>query len=303
MDVLNRLREDAMASGTVALLVVHKGRTIVDLGESDGEQLRPPYSITKMFVGMAIGQLVGDGRLALSTPVSHSFPEWAAGLKGSVTVEHLMRHTSGIAEDYEELATAPNLLEYVRALPVRWPPGTRFNYSNAAVQLLSGVIEQTTGQSLESFVRARTLEPLSIRDSRWYTDVVGHTCGYGGLMLSAHDLARVGQMLLQDGVWAGARVLPAGWVASMAARDSVTDAAMGAWSYGLLTILFDDVDASRRGGNEGGSFGHSGTGHQYLFVAPRSALVVVRFRRGQDDDSSEFTSDMVRLANVFDEVR
>jgi CubicO group peptidase (beta-lactamase class C family) len=295
-DALARLLDDAASDDTVALVAVHKSKTIVDLQRSGSEgRLFPLYSITKMFTGFAIGLLLAEGRLTLDAPLSRFFSEWGEGEKSRVTVEHILRHTSGLPhiESAEQLDRAPDTIAYARSLPLDAQPGTRFAYSNEGVALLSAIVRSAAGEPLDDFVRERVLTPMGIDRFQWWRDDAGTPGAFGGLTLSAHALARVGEMLLHDGAWRDVRVLPEGWVAHMTSRAVK-------WSgvkYGLLTMVLPDP--AYQDSHSAIAFGHAGTGNQCFFVAPRSELVIVRFRASRGDDTVPFTRDVVRVADAF----
>jgi CubicO group peptidase (beta-lactamase class C family) len=293
---LRRLCNSAQSASSAALIVIHKSQTLVDWRQPNGRgRLLPLSSITKVFDGMAVGVLVGDGRLQLDTPLSRFFPEWGQNAKARVTVEQLLRHTAGIERpaDLRLMDKAPDPLAFARAVPLDHEPGTHFSYSNVGAELLVGVVQAASGLQLDEFVRERVFRPMGIERYRWYHDPTGAPYGYGGLWLSPHDLARVGEMLLRDGVWRGTRVLPHGWV--LRTIDSATT--QGVRGYGMLM----EVQTDPRDHHRILAFGHGGDGYQHLFIAPRSQIVIVRMREPPDVDPVPFDEDAMRaVAVAFD---
>jgi CubicO group peptidase (beta-lactamase class C family) len=227
--------------------------------------------------------------------LSHFFPEWSEGAKSKVTVEHLARHISGLphVESAGELERAPDTIAYASALPLATEPGSRFAYSNEGVALLSAVVQSAAGAPLYSLVRERVLAPLGIERFQWWRDAAGTPGAFGGLTLRAHDLARVGEMLLRDGTWRGQRTLRAGVVQRMTSPAVKA----GGGRYGLLTMVL--LDPMYRDARRAIAFGHNGTGNQWFFVSPSSDLVIVRFRDSRGDDPVRFDEDMVRVADAF----
>jgi hypothetical protein len=99
-------------------------------------------SVTKGFVGLAIGWLLEEKKIAsLDSPLATWFPEWKEGKKARVTLRHVVTHTSGLSHQQTNklLAAQRDRLAYVRALPIETEPGEVFSYSNEATQLLSGI--------------------------------------------------------------------------------------------------------------------------------------------------------------------
>jgi CubicO group peptidase (beta-lactamase class C family) len=132
-------------------------------------------SITKQFTALAILQLRDAGRLSLSDPISKyvdsSPPQWAP-----VTIEHLLRHSSGIP-DYEEalelgseayaafMVSTSNdkrILSEARAKALDFPPGTKFRYSNTGYMLLSQIIEKVSGRSYADYMESKIFRPAGM---------------------------------------------------------------------------------------------------------------------------------------------
>lgn len=230
------LIEGAEASQTDALLIVEEGKVVV---ERYCRQFREPIqtrSITKVFTGMAIGLLVSEGRIAsLDMPISTWFPEWNDGLRAQVKLRHLLEHTSGIEHDVGDpvLAKQQDSVQWVRAHTVKTTPGEVWSYNNDAVQLLAGIVHQVTGETLESFVARRILQPLGIAQWTWSRDPAGETFAHAGLALTARDLARVGQTMLDRGAWKGMRIVPQSWL-----DQSTKQKGVGESHYGLLWEIF-----------------------------------------------------------------
>ncbi|WIM96701.1 serine hydrolase domain-containing protein [Actinoplanes oblitus] len=126
-------------------------------------------SVSKQFTATAVLLLAGAGELALTDPVSKyvpGLPEWAR----TVTVDHLLHHTSGIA-DYTHLLTAAGhaltepatqrqALDAIAGAP-RPSPGA-FAYSNSNYVLLAEVVAAASGQPLPQFLQARVFRPLRL---------------------------------------------------------------------------------------------------------------------------------------------
>jgi CubicO group peptidase (beta-lactamase class C family) len=130
-------------------------------------------SITKTFTATLIMQLEQQRRLVLAdsvcTYIENCPPGWSA-----VTLQHLLSHTSGIynltlSPDYDKLHGVPQtreeVLARIRAQPLAFIPGAKFDYSNSNYFLLAMVIEKITGQSYESVLKQRILDPLRMRDT------------------------------------------------------------------------------------------------------------------------------------------
>ncbi|MGO4729726.1 serine hydrolase domain-containing protein [Paenibacillus sp. 2KB_22] len=129
-------------------------------------------SITKQFTSMAIMILFERGLLSESDRLAKFFPH--CPYSESVTIHHLLTHTSGIPnitqlQDFKKIMKeyTPLLIstELIMKLPLDFQPGTQFKYSNSGYLLLAYLIEMVTGQSYEEFLKENIFRPLSMNCS------------------------------------------------------------------------------------------------------------------------------------------
>ncbi len=184
-------------------------------------------SLTKPFTAGAIMMLVEEGRLSLEDRLPKYFagapPSWT-----NVSVEHLLRHTSGFGDFFsipelrsksgfawEREIEMPDFLPILFRVPIQSEPGEKWSYSNLGYYLLGLIIEKVSGESYEDFLKRRVLEPLHMTETRrmsrmaivperasgytWYDQVLRNAAytsvswaySEGGLVSSASDLAKV----------------------------------------------------------------------------------------------------------------
>lgn len=173
------------------------------------------YSITKVFSSIAIGILI-DKKLLPNPeiPVSVYFEEWKSdSLKSKITIRHILQHTSGISamKGGKELETQTNFVQYALNGSLISEPGMVFFYNNKAINIISGIVQKITGETLEQFIQKNVFHQLEINNYKWSSDEAGNTLGMDGLWLSASDLMKVGQMLCNFGEWKGKKVLSQKW--------------------------------------------------------------------------------------------
>lgn len=159
------------------------------------------YSMTKPITGVAVMMLYEDGRFLLTDPVADHLPELAdmqvyVGREngqirtepaGTITIQHLLTHTSGISYAWERSSVGPfyieagvgdftdmnaraTLEEWTRdlaKLPLESQPGTAWHYG-ASMDVLGRLVEVVSGQSFGTFLRERLFEPLGMRDTGFY---------------------------------------------------------------------------------------------------------------------------------------
>lgn len=168
-------------SGSV--LVHKKGKVLLSAGYGDADRehkvpcksdtIYRIASITKQFTAMAIMILVDQGKLKLTDKIgmylNRSPKAWQ-----SITIKHLLCHTSGIVSytdlpDFEktkrEPISAEDLISKFKKLPLNFSPGRKTEYSNSGYILLGHIIEKVSGRSYEGFLQETIFGPLAMNDS------------------------------------------------------------------------------------------------------------------------------------------
>ena len=244
-------------------------------------------SITKGVVALLIGIALDRGWLSdLDAPIMSFFPEYAdlrTPEKDRITLRHLLTMTSGLGwpERAISLDNAANIVRqggsasdpyrFVLTRPIETTPGTAWNYSSGGVWLLGQILSKVSGKPIEEFAEEALLEPLGIQEEVWDRFPNGDAVTSGGLRLRPRDLAKLGQLVLNGGVWHGRQIVSAGWIKQMIAPQSPRGSWFGfARSYGYLwwqgQSLIGDHDIEW--------VGALGRGGQRLYVVPTLNLVV-----------------------------
>lgn len=128
-------------------------------------------SVGKQFTAAAVMLLVEDGKVSLSDPLTTYFAD-APPLWRTITVRHLMTHTSGLPEytdgtvDLRRDYTEEEMLRFAYGLTLEFPPGARWNYSNTGYVLLGILIRKATGQFYGDVLRDRIFQPLGMKTAR-----------------------------------------------------------------------------------------------------------------------------------------
>lgn len=218
--------------GTRALVVVHDGRIVA---EAYAEGFAPDmpltsWSMTKTVTGALIGLLADEGRLNVfgAAPV----PEWqeAGDPRAEITIDHLMRMSSGLAFE-EEYGAAPSDVvlmlydqasagAYAASCPLETAPDTKWHYSSGTTNILSRIVRDAVGGDLESYLRfprERLFDKLGMTSAVMELDPSGVFVGSSFMYCTPRDWARFGQFLLQKGEWNGEAILSKEWIAYMTA--------------------------------------------------------------------------------------
>lgn len=266
---------------TRAVVVVKDGQLIAErYGEGfDAATPVTGWSATKSVGSAIVGRLVHEG--ALTVDDTDLRPAWADDVRSTITVEHLLTMTDGLAfdETYDLNTDATFLLSrpqdaaaFAADKPLEAPPGTRWAYSSGTTNLLCDAAQQAADAGPE-IGRDLLFEPLGMVSAVLEPDQTGTPICSSYLYATGRDWARFGQFYLQDGVWDGERLLPEDWVAaSTTPVDLPTEN-----PYGWQWWLNEGTDGSLRMPSvPADAFWASGHEGQQVVVIPSEDLVVVR---------------------------
>lgn len=207
--------EQARQANSDALVVLRNGKLVGHWTFGRKRALLETMSVTKSIVGMGVGCMVDQGKIkSIDVPLSTFFPSWKTGQHARVTLRHILTHTSGLAtkRNTRLIYKSKDFVKYALAGKILHPPGLRFRYNNRAINLLAGVFKRATGIRMDRYIASCLFVPLGIRSFRWTLDRAGNPHAMSGLQLGARDLAKLGQLMLDGGVYKGKRILSAKWV-------------------------------------------------------------------------------------------
>jgi serine-type D-Ala-D-Ala carboxypeptidase len=317
---VDRLLDDLVASGELAaagLLVARRGQVALEryAGLATRVVARPAgpgtawllASITKPVAAAAIMVLVERGLLLLDDPVARLLPDFGASGKEQITVRHLLTHTSGLDESFQERlawvdAPPGRYLAALYATGLVWPTGSRAAYNNAGFNLLAEIIRVASGEPHTAFIQREILTPAGMTGATLglAAEQIGErladvddfppdqTRGLiasgslaGGLVATARDVAAFGQVFLARGRAAAGPLLAPATVAAML-RDHAEglEEAMadGQWApaegRGLAWRLNHRRPTSFCDLASTGAFGHGGATGTLLLIDPTYELVV-----------------------------
>jgi CubicO group peptidase (beta-lactamase class C family) len=234
-------------------------------------------SCTKSFTATLIGIALKDGYIkGLDQPLLGFFPQRTVAnvdeRKEAITLEDLLTMSSGlecIAEPIEttlfQMMGSPDWVQFMLDQPMRYEPGAHFVYCSGGSHLLSAIIRETTGTDALGFAEQRLFGPLGITEVAWPYDPQGiNNHGWGDLHLSPHDMAKLGYLYLNNGVWDGRQIVSPEWV-SAATRRHVSFW----WKFHFNGYGYQWwTDTS-------GYYGAWGRGGQKIVVVPEENMVIV----------------------------
>ena len=261
-----------------SLLIIRNGYVVLDayFYPYDGTSVHDTASVTKSVTSMLIGVAIEQGKIKnKQQPVLALFPNRTVSnrdaRKERLTIEHLLTMTSGLDCQYtenektlREMKQSDDWVQFMLNLPMVEEPGRKFVYCSGGMHLLSAVISQTTGMSERDFARQSLFQPLGIGDEIWPADAQGISHGWGDLHLHPRDMAKLGYLWLNQGMWDGKRIVSADWVRESTRAQTGTgtesDYGYGWFVRSRVTPLI--YEASGRGG-------------QRVSVIPAKNIIVV----------------------------
>lgn len=301
---------------TDALVLVHRGQVLCER-YAHGMTAATPHilmSVSKSMLGLLAGILAANGVLDPDAPAEHYVPELRGSAFQGATVRHLLDMRTGVAFDEDYLATSGAIVDYRKA--TNWNPlepgetasdlrsflpsltatggphGGAFNYVSPCTDLLGWIIERAAARRYADLFADLLWTKLGAARACYITvDRLGAPRCAGGLCMTAMDLARVGQLLVQGGRRAGRAIVPEAWI-----DDIATAGDPAAWQAGPFVPYFPARPMHYRAkwyverGAEPvlSAFGIHG---QHLFVDRARQIVLVKF----SSQASPIDDDALRL--------
>jgi hypothetical protein len=176
------------------------------------------FSLSKSFTSTAIGIAQAEGLLNVNDKVISFFPESTPKNPSqnlqAMRIRDLLTMNTGHNEDATGRMgeDTSSWIKGFLSLTVEHKPGTHFVYNSAATYMLSAIIQKKTGKTLIEYLTPRLFEPLGIEHPTWESSPEGINIGGWGLMVRTKDIASLGQLYLQKGLWKGKQLIPAAWV-------------------------------------------------------------------------------------------
>jgi len=200
-------------TSTRAAVVVHDGQVVAEWywrGEGPLSTFEC-WSTSKSIASTMIGLLIDEGRIeGVGDPVAKYVPSWDEGDKARVTLRHLLVQTSGLQE-VAGFPMLPNQLEAAINAPLLTPPGEVGRYNNAGCNMIAAVV-YGLGLDPEAYIREKLWKPLGMDRTSWRRDSAGNVITYAGVQVTAPDLARFGQFILDKGRWGDRQILSQRWI-------------------------------------------------------------------------------------------
>lgn len=295
-EVITDLETALQESGTLySFIVIRNGKIISETYRNGASQtsLLHLRSVTKHVTGLLAGMAIDQGLIESSEDHIAPYFEDISSSSGwaDVTVNHLLNMLSGMdwREDDDLRAYENNLqdpLPYIFAKNIVHPPGTKYEYNSPGTHLVSHLIQRVSG-STKSFAEDHLFDHLGVTGYQWEEDGQEVVRGGAGLELTSRDLAKLGLLYLQDGIWEGMQLVPESWI-NETLHNPISISEVGGFhrgGTGYRNFWWSDTVA-------GVEVNYSdGYGGQLLLLAPGYDLIVVanhKYRVEPQSNTSAF---------------
>jgi CubicO group peptidase (beta-lactamase class C family) len=271
--------------GKISSLLIYEGSRLIYenyYGFSQPTTLHPISSVTKSITSIAVGICIDKGYIpSLDVKIIDYFPEFQDlfakdTLKKVITLRHLLTQTSGFKWDEWDIhySYAGNPLidvsqsktswnKFVVSLPMDSEPGKKFSYNSLLSELIKEIITRSSGTDFKQFVVENIFKKLSITSYHWDTYPENGVPAWGGLSLSSRDMAKIGILILNEGVWNSTRVVSSEWV-RLSTSPLIINKNL---QYGLLWWVGSQPD-------EKSLIFAAGYGDQYVYILPDKGIVI-----------------------------
>ena len=286
----------ADGQSSFALIVALNGRVVHEhyAPGFDATSHFATASMHKAVLALAYGAAIKAGKIALADRLDKHLPEFAGDPKGAVTIEQLLRMTSGVgsppAAPGDPAAPAAQLMfgtdnrAAAKLFVLATPPGSEFAYQNASTQLAGLALQSAIGGRYADFLSKQLWRPIGASDAAlWLDRPGGNPHFFCCLQASASDWLRVGELVRNHGKVGKKQVVAAGWVAAVTAASPINpNFGMNFWRgtpyvavrrYAKAVPM--TVAAARPFGRDDVVF-IDGAGGQRVYVVASAGLTIVR---------------------------
>lgn len=263
-----------------AILLIRNGHLIAEryykgFDRVDAHNIR---SVSKSFLSVLYGIALERGHISsLEQKIMDFLPEYKNAVNDprfqNITLRHLLTMSSGIPGDQEiyfKVTTSPDWVRSIVSQQLAFNPGTSHRYTTAGTHLLSVALSKSSGMTTAAFAEQFLLMPLKITLASWSRDPQGNYFGGTDMSFAPRDMARLGELYLNNGTLGGVKIVPSQWVAQSTAQyysyKNNVWGAMTNLAYGHLWWLGEIANQP--------CFFALGHGGQFILVFPGLKLVI-----------------------------
>ena len=209
-------------SGVYSLVVMRNGKIVAEqyFNGKNKDNYSNVASVSKSFISALTGIAIKEKLIdSIGQKLSDYFPDYykneADITKREIKIENLLSMTAGLKSIHDasdDWLSIPDIVGYAIALPLLGYPGTRFDYNTALTHMLSIIIKNRSSLSTFDYAKTKLFDKIGITCPRWDKDLFGNYIGGTGMYFTPRDLAKFGNLYLNDGKWNGVEIIPSEWV-------------------------------------------------------------------------------------------
>ncbi len=240
-DLINELVQQLAESKSIHiqdLMILRNGKVICEtaFGGQSLSVWKTTFSACKSVVSLAVGIALDEKRISLEDKVVDFFPDQVTPVNRLVhknlTIRHLLTMTSAVLFSEADCMTRSDWVRGFLSSSVKGEPGKTFNYNSLNTYMLSAILCKVTGGSLCDYLNPRLFAPLGITNYYWETCPKGIEKGGWGLYILPEDLAKLGQLVLNRGVWIGRRIISEEYLDEACSSQMKPPEIYGDYDYG-----------------------------------------------------------------------
>lgn len=221
-----------------SILILKDGAVVTeaDFGPYDHRIWHVTHSQCKSLTGLAIGMLMDEGKLMPDEPVADIFREemsrFAQFTGRGLTVRHLLSMTAGVMFNESGSVTEPDWQKGFLESLLKMEPGRQFMYNSMNTYMLSCIVKKRSGQGLAAYLTPRLFRPMGIENLFWEKSPTGQEKGGWGLYILPENMAKIGYLVLCDGVWDGKQLISHDYLKLATSVQAHTPRETCAYDYG-----------------------------------------------------------------------
>ena len=220
------------------LLIIRNGTVIYQnsFGGHDYRLWKNTYSECKSITSLAIGLLVDDGKLRVTDRVvdilQDSVPLGVKLKHKNLTVEHLLTMTSTVIFNEAEAMASEDWVKSFFNSGTIGELGKTFNYNSLNTYILSAIVKTLSGKGLSEFLDERLFKHMGITEYFWEKCPKGIEKGGWGLYIRPEDIGKLGQLVMNKGLWQGKRLISEEWISAATSPRQTPPEDFGDYDYG-----------------------------------------------------------------------
>ena len=295
--ITDALKEKIESIRTVGFLVIKNNKLLYEnyWGDFDERHSTNSFSAVKSLVSLLIGIAVEEGHIgSIDDKVGDYLQGFNQNGKEAITIRHLLTMSSGLnwsesgANPFSNNAEAyygKDLVGLINGLKAISPPGVEFKYQSGNTQILGFILEAATGQPIAEYTEKALWSKIGAEhDAYWnLDDENGKAKAFCCFYASPRDYAKLGQLIIDRGLWGGQQVVPADYIDACFVPADIDDKGKPLARYGLhwWVLNYNGLDV----------FYARGISGQYVIAIPSEDIVIVRtgWKREKVDDTGHPT--------------